>query len=56
MVELLCPTSAFDRLTKAVGKTKTGTESIRVRVEDLQALMIDHMRLLRATPHKEPAE
>jgi len=57
MVELTCSMPAFDRLTTAVKKGKQETETIRVRVDDLQALMIDHARLLRAAiPYHTPKE
>lgn len=51
MVDLELSQSAFDRLVIAVNKSKNGTETMRVRVSDLEALLIDHGRLLRATPH-----
>lgn len=55
MVELTCSMPAFDRLTTAVNKAQQGTETIRVRVDDLQALMLDHARLLRAAiPYHMP--
>lgn len=52
-VQLECSRSAFDRLFLTVNKAKNGgTETIRVKVADLEALLVDHGRLLRACPHK----
>ena len=53
-IELITSCAGFDRLVTAINKTKEGTETIRIRSEDLRALLIDHGRLLRVTPHKEP--
>lgn len=52
MVQLECTRSAFDRLFLTVNKAKNGTETLRIRVADLEALLVDHGRLLRACPHK----
>lgn len=51
-VQLECSEAAFWRLVTATNKAKNGTETIRVKVADLDALVIDHGRLLRACPHK----
>ena len=51
MVNLELSQSAFDRLVIAVNKAKNGTETLRCRVADLEALIVDHGRLLRVTPH-----
>ena len=55
VIELTLSRAGYDRLSLKVSKTKNGTESVSVRVEDLEKLLIDHGRLLRAVEHKEPA-
>jgi hypothetical protein len=52
-LKLTCPRKSFDALVEAVHKTKAGTETMRVKVADIEALLIDHGRLLRAVPHCE---
>jgi hypothetical protein len=53
-IELSCPRASFEALVQAVQKVKNGTQRMTVKVEDIEALLIDHGRLLRAVPHKEP--
>ena len=53
LITLCCPRASFDRLVSAVHKTKAGTTNMRVNVKDIEQLLIDHGRLLRAVPHKE---
>jgi hypothetical protein len=53
-IELTLPTPSFDALVSAVHKAKKGTRTVRVDVAALEALIVDHGRLLRAVPHKEP--
>lgn len=50
-VQLECSVAAYERLIAATHKAKNGTETIRVKVADLEALLIDHGRLLRAHAH-----
>lgn len=53
-IELTLPVRAFDQLVAAVNRAKAGTRSISVSVETIEKLIIDHGRLLRAAPHREP--
>ena len=55
-IQLTCPHAAYQHLTDTVHKTKQGTKTVRVEVSALEALLVDHSRLLRAVPHKEPSE
>lgn len=54
-IELSCPTTAFDGIVQALHRVRSTSETVRVRVEDLEKLIIDHGRLLRAVPHNEPS-
>jgi hypothetical protein len=51
---LTLPTPSFDALVETLHKARKGTTTVRVDVQALEALIVDHGRLLRATPHKEP--
>jgi hypothetical protein len=55
-ITLSCPQAAFDAIWARLHKTKAGTSTISISVKHLEALMIDHGRLLRAVPHSEPKE
>jgi hypothetical protein len=53
-IELLLTAKQFDQLVAVVHKTKPGMTRIAVNFEGLEKLLIDHARLLRAVPHREP--
>lgn len=53
---LTLPAPSFDALVATIHKAKKGTRTVRVDVAALEALIVDHGRLLRAVEHKEPSE
>jgi hypothetical protein len=53
---LTLPTPSFDALVETLHKARKGTRKVSVDVEALEALIVDHGRLLRAVSHKEPSE
>lgn len=60
-ITLTLPRPSFEALVEATHKTQRrrraaarGTTTVRVSLVALEALLIDHGRLLRAVPHKEP--
>lgn len=55
-VILTCPTKSYDALVTTIHKAKKGTRTVRVDVAALEALIVDHGRLLRAVPHITPEE
>jgi hypothetical protein len=56
MIELTLSVKGFDELVAALHRARQGSKTISVPIEHLERLLVDHGRLLRATPYTEPAE